>query len=214
MSAGGSLLTALIAASSLIAGVAITNWQQNKREQRSWNRQLQIYVQQWDDQRERDKLQREDQRERDREDAAREDRHRFTDFKRDLYGDVLSELTSMISHLGHCINAAKRESDRRGGESEGSGNGFRQFLYVQHREHYDGARSVSSSLSIERASLVSPDSLMVVVREIQHVTFLAIVKLCNEGRIGEVESGRDLARSKVEPLRQIMRDDLGGSPLL
>jgi hypothetical protein len=89
------ILTAVITASAAFLGVVVAQWWTTRREDRNWKRQLQMYAQQWEDQRARDAEQREDQRQRDRELWAREDQHRFTEYKRDLYARQIHSIRDL-----------------------------------------------------------------------------------------------------------------------
>jgi hypothetical protein len=87
--------TVVITAAAAFLGVIVAQWWTGRREDRNWRRQREMYAHQWEDQRERDKEQREDQRQRDRESWAREDQHRFTDYKRDLYARQLHAIRNL-----------------------------------------------------------------------------------------------------------------------
>jgi hypothetical protein len=111
--------TFLVPALGAFLGVVLAQWWTTRREDRNWNRQLQMYATQWEDQRERDKEQREDQRQRDRELWARENRYRFADYKRELYVRQLTTLRA--SHDAALDLVSKTDAAKRqGGASEGN----------------------------------------------------------------------------------------------
>lgn len=97
------VVTAAAAFLGVILAQVVAQWWTTRREDRNFQRQLQMYSQQWEDQRRRDAEQREDQRQRDRELWEREDRHRFSDYKRDLYAEQLSNMHAFSLSL---LNAA------------------------------------------------------------------------------------------------------------
>ncbi|GAA5121734.1 hypothetical protein [Pseudonocardia adelaidensis] len=103
--------TFLVPALGAFLGVLLAQWWTTRRENRNWQRQREMYAQQWEDQRERDREQREDQRQRDRELWAREDRHRFTERKRDSYASLLESAEIITHHVSDLLLAL--EGDRR-----------------------------------------------------------------------------------------------------
>jgi hypothetical protein len=106
--------TVLITAAAAFFGVVVAQWWTTRREDRNWQRQLQMYAHQWEDQRQRDAEQREDQRQRDRELWAREDKHRFIEHKRSLYGDTLG----LISDVHQVTLRAMRDVGQEGKDAK------------------------------------------------------------------------------------------------
>jgi hypothetical protein len=121
------LSTGLISGVSLGAalafiGVIITQIMQGRRDQKSREHQLLLYANQWADQREQDNIrwQREydhhreqwqEERRIDELTRAREDRHRFAQSRRELYGELISAVDLYVEHI------AKMEFDRSKGRN-------------------------------------------------------------------------------------------------
>jgi hypothetical protein len=105
--------TVVITAAAAFLGVVVAQWWTGRRENRNWQRQREMYAQQWEDQRERDGEQREDQRQRDRELWEREDRHRFTNDKRQIYAEFLTAADSTTDEWLTALRLLQAEVNRR-----------------------------------------------------------------------------------------------------
>jgi hypothetical protein len=98
-----TIWTAVLTAVAAFAGVLVAQWWTSRREDRNWERQLQMYATQWEDQRERDREQREDQRARDEAQWRREEARRFVDERRRMYADFLTAATQVEEAIDHQI---------------------------------------------------------------------------------------------------------------
>lgn len=183
MPVSGSVWTALIAAAAAVAGVLIAQAWATRREERNWKHQLQMYATQWEDQRQRDAEQREDQRQRDRELWEREDRHRFTQDKRALYGDLLSEAAEAQPALSYVEGAHIFGED------------VKPNRLNSHRE-----RLTSRSGKID---LVAPDDICEQAREVRAAFILATSALNRKLFDGSPERDTQYIQREAELRREI-----------
>ena len=123
--------TFLVPALGAFLGVVLAQLWTSRREKWQWENQMQMYATQWADQRERDAEQREDQRRRDREQWEREDRHRFTAEKRDLYANFTEALSDYVNLLLQLSGAFESELERRKHNGEGRLPDAQQWINQQ-----------------------------------------------------------------------------------
>ncbi|MGE3795799.1 MAG: hypothetical protein AB7I38_17995 [Dehalococcoidia bacterium] len=178
-----SLGPSIIAATAALIGVLMGNLLQSRRERSRWN------------------LDRQAQRQRDHELWGREDRHRFTEHKRDLYARFLSALarfqgSSFVNQLLYEADLPDRPT------SEDAPRNKLDWLFGQSSE--SGVTEVSECL--HAMSLVAPDELTKEATRLQEL----VASANNHYFIrNDHESGRRiLASVDASKLRQYMRDDL------
>jgi hypothetical protein len=188
--------TFLVPALGAFLGVVLAQWWTTRREKRQWERQMQMYATQWADQRERDAQQREDQRRRDREQWDREDRHRFTEDKRSLYGDL----------LGLAVEAQNVISDIEGTHIFG----------LEPEVGPDGLDSYRQRLTIStgKIDLVAPADICEHAMSVRVAFILAASRLRRwlddetDDRKREFNAQEAELRGAIETLREAMRQDL------
>lgn len=198
--------TFLVPALGAFLGVVLAQWWTSRREKRQWERQMELYATQWADQRERDKEerndqrrrdaeQREDQRKRDRELWEREDRHRFTQDKRTLYGDLLNECAESLHALSEVQDALI------------FGDGVHDGELHTHRERL--------SVCVAKIDLVAPGDICDQARDALAAFTIASRALSQS--VSDLTPERDTEysakeatfRKGVRNLRIEMREDLG-----
>jgi hypothetical protein len=185
--------TVIITAAAAFLGVVVAQWWTGRREDRNWQRQLQMYATQWEDQRTRDAELREDQRRKDQDSWHREDRHRFTEHKRTLYGQLLGIIAECQDEL-----------------SQASWD----FETQQKNATFDPALSSRLSAAVGEIELVAPLKVADTAKVVRSTLLGARVWLrynnitSADNTIKEVGSLIADARNRVAALRQLMRQDL------
>lgn len=194
-----SIWTGLVAALAAILGVLIAQAWTTRREDRNWQRQLQLYTQQWEDQQLRDAEQRKDQHLRDADQRQREDRHRFTEYKRDLYAELLSNLDIYRSEVGIYLF----KFDHRSGPDR---SGSSPLTWLHDNFDVNQNKFLATSLVLHKILLVAPHRICQLASE-QFDYVSAASRFAFMGDSTQ-DAHETLSKADLDGLREEIRRDL------